>query len=109
MAIAQTVRRRVVGDLEIIFYAHDELIVRYRNTSLLFHCWFVSRRRETFRPFRKALMYQKDLKIGQIYEIAERNNVQNQHAMYTHSRIKEAERLGTIIELSSKGRASNRG
>lgn len=105
VAIEQLVRRRETNGITILFYSHDELIVQTNGMSIIFHCWFTTSRKQTFRPFTKALMYRKNITLGYIYEQAREFGVYNITDNYGKGK-RLLERIDK--ELPSKGEARNR-
>lgn len=104
MAIAYQVRRRVVGDIQLLFYAHDEVILVTKNGATIFHSWFTRSRKYTFRPFVKALRHNQDITSVKVFELAEYFGIQHTADSYG----KHITLLSTIdTELPSKGRMRN--
>lgn len=103
MPIAYKVRRRVVGDIKIMFYSNDELILVRGDQATIFHAWFEKNRKYTFRPFAKRLVKQKDLTYSKVFEIAERFNIS--HISDNYGKHKT---LIVEVELPSKGESRNK-
>lgn len=99
-AIEYKVRRRKVGDIELLFYTNDELIMIRGDHATIFHAWFERSRRYHFRPFTKSLMYQKGITYRKVFELAEHFGVAHISDNYGKGR----KIANTVeIELPSKG------
>ena len=104
MPIAYKVRRRVIGNIQLLFYAHDEVILVTDSGATIFHSWFTRNRKYTFRPFVKALKYNQDITGVKVFELAHHFGIQHTADNYGKHRTL----LATIdTELPKKGRSRN--
>lgn len=105
MAIEYKVRRRRVGDIELLFYTNDELIMVRGDQATIFHNWFERNTGKTFRPFKKCLMYQKSIGYREVFELADHFGVSHTSDRYGKGRII----MNSVeIDIPSKGRSRNK-
>lgn len=87
----QNIRRRETNGLTLLFYSHEELILKSPSGTYIFHAWFcetAAQRRAAFRPFRKALMHRRLITTSYVFRLASEHDV-----YYVHDKYDKAARL----------------
>lgn len=103
-------RIRELENIRLYFYASNELtaVDKATGAATIFHIWFRSREKRKFRPFRKALTYQKRFTMADIHRLARKWDIESQHTTRLHSRITEGLESNNYRMLRPEGRVSNK-
>jgi hypothetical protein len=74
---------RETNGLLLIFYDHKTIYVKHQYGVNVYHRWFIKKRyfyMSRWQPFRRALTDQKHLDIGYINSLANRYEIDIEHA-----------------------------